>query len=431
MSEWSDRLRASLVWRVLEELGPALDSAERREDLDATSLEALARIRTALSFIGRRLATADPTLVQIAPIDAAGNHIQSAVSEVQQFTANGSHGHLTNANVQIDSALGYLAQVNVPLVPVDLQALREAADRYRDALEANTKRSAASVARLAADSDALTARLSELTNEMSAERQRLSSLTSDFQAQFSSAQDTRSSEYTAAQAARQDKFAEWSASATEALTRQDVASTRDRERLAAEHETALQQLRTDYEDQASQILAAMKKQESDVEKLVGVIGNLGVTSGYLNTAKEARTTVRVWQSIAVVAMAVLIAVAYFTFLPVVQGNFSWESFAGRVFFTLTIGVLAAYAASQADKYHSIERRSRAAALELEALGPFLAPLPLEKQQEFRLTIGDRTFGHAESADLATKSPATTIDLLMKSKDFRSFITDLVKAARSG
>ena len=431
MSEWSDRLKASPVWRALEELGPALDSAEKREDLEALSLEALARIRSALSFIGRRLATADAALVQIGPIDAAGNHVQSAAVEVQQFTANGSYGHLANANGQIDSALGYLAQINIPLVPVDLQALRDAADRYRDALETNAKRSAASVARLVKDSDALAARLAELTNEMSAERQRLSSLTSDFQAQFSSAQDARSNEYNAAQAARQDKFAEWSASATEALSRQDVASTRDRERLATEHATALQQLRTDYEDQARQVLSAMRKQQSDVEKLVGVIGNLGVTSGYLNTAKEARATVRVWQGIAVAAMAGLIAVAYFTFLPVVQGNFTWESFAGRVFFTLTVGVLAAYAASQADKYHSIERRSRAAALELEAIGPFLAPLPLEKQQEFRLTIGDRTFGHAESAELSTKSPATTIDLLTKSKEFRSFITDLVKAARSG
>jgi len=430
MSEWSDRLKASPVWRALEELGPALDSAEKRDDLDALALEAIVRIRSALSFIGRRLATADATLVQIGPIDAAGNHIQSATAEVQQFTANGPYGHLANANGQIDSALGYLAQVNIPLVPSDLQALREAADRYRDALEANTKRSAVSVARLVADSDALAARLTELTNEMSAERQRLSLLTSDFQAQFSSAQDARSSEYSAAQAARQDKFAEWSASANESLSRQEVVLTRDRERLATEHGAALQQLRTDYEEQARHVLATMKKQQSDVEKLVGVIGNLGVTSGYLNTAKEARGTVRVWQGIAVAAMTGLIAVAYLTFLPVVQGNFTWESFAGRVFFTLTIGVLAAYAASQADKYHTIERRSRAAALELEALGPFLAPLPVEKQQEFRLTIGDRTFGHAEGADLSTKSPATTIDLLMKSKELRSFITDLVKAARS-
>ncbi|MBK7833860.1 MAG: hypothetical protein IPJ56_16230 [Gemmatimonadetes bacterium] len=431
MSEWSDRLKASLVWRALEELGPALDSAEKREDLDASSLEALVRIRTALSFIGRRLATADAALVQIGPIDAAGNHLQNTAAEVQQFTANGSYGHLANANSNIDSALGYLAQVNIPLVPVDLQALREAADRYRDSLESYAKRSGVTVAQLGAHSDALAARLSELANEMAAERQRLSSLTSDYQSQFSSAQDARSTEYNAAQALRQDKFADWSASATEALSKQEAASTRDRERLAAEQATALQQLRTDYENQARQVLAEIRKQQSDVEKLVGVIGNLGVTSGYLNAAKEARITVRVWQGIAVAAMAGLIAVAYFTFLPVMQGTFTWESFAGRVFFTLTVGVLAAYAASQADKYHSIERRSRAAALELEAIGPFLAPLPLEKQQEFRLTIGDRTFGHAEIPALSTKSPATTIDLLMKSKEFRSFIADLVKAARSG
>ena len=90
------------------------------------------------------------------------------------------------------------------------------------------------------------------------------------------------------------------------------------------------------------LLGHIKKYRADVEKLVGVIGNLGVTSGYLKTANEAKVTVRIWQGIAVGAMLGLIIVAYSTFLPVVQGTFSWEGFVGRVFFTLTIGVLAGF-----------------------------------------------------------------------------------------
>lgn len=42
-----------------------------------------------------------------------------------------------------------------------------------------------------------------------------------------------------------------------------------------------------------------------------------------------------------------------------------------------------------------ERRNRKLALELEAIGPYLAPLPEERQLEFRLALGDRTFGRED------------------------------------
>jgi hypothetical protein len=132
------------------------------------------------------------------------------------------------------------------------------------------------------------------------------------------------------------------------------------------------------------------------------------------------------------SLVALIVFAYTTFLPVVPGTFSWEGFAGRVFLSATVGVLAAYAASQADKFLEMERRNRKLALELEALGPFLAPLPTEFQDKFRLEIGDRSFGRQDLglSKRGDKSPATVIDVLSRSKEFREFVMDIVKAARN-
>jgi hypothetical protein len=141
-------------------------------------------------------------------------------------------------------------------------------------------------------------------------------------------------------------------------------------------------------------------------------------------------TVRVWQVVTVLSMLGLIILAYCAFLPLVEGGFTWSGFAGRVFVSLTVGVLAAYAASQADKYQKIERQNRRLALELEAIGPYIAPLPQDKQEQFRLTIGDRSFGHGDGpySGLDAKSPASMLDLI-QSKEFRSLITDIIKAAK--
>jgi hypothetical protein len=53
-------------------------------------------------------------------------------------------------------------------------------------------------------------------------------------------------------------------------------------------------------------------------------------------------------------------------------------------------------------------------------------LPQDKQEEFRLTIGDRSFGHGDGAynGIDAKSPATAFDVLLENKQFVSLITTL-------
>jgi hypothetical protein len=433
MSQWSERIRGLPIWQQFEALGPAIDQAESREGLDPTTVEGLGRLRTVLTFLGKRAAAIDPLLVHPGPLENAAAALQNAVTEVQQFVTDGNPARITNANAHADAALANVAQVNVPLGPRDLQALKDAADAYRATMEGNIRQSHSTITQFRSDAEALKTKLNELTTEMAAERQRLTTVVSDFQSQFSAAQDSRSKEYTAAEKASQTKLTDILSDYTKRLADQDAEFKRQGEKLAKDHETVLETLKVTQAGSAKVILDEMLARKQEIENLVGVIGNLGVTSGYLKTANEAKMTLRIWQGIAVISMITLIGVAYFTFMPVAEGTFTWAGFAGRVFFSVTIGVLAAYAASQADKFMEVERRNRKLALELEALGPFLAPLPEGLQQDFRLKVGDRSFGQEEAglSGKSDKSPATAIDVLLKSKEIRELAVELVKAYRKG
>jgi len=111
----------------------------------------------------------------------------------------------------------------------------------------------------------------------------------------------------------------------------------------------------------------------------------------------------------------MIGFAYFAFIPAldhqvslsaagsVSAPFSWPSFAARVVLTITVGILAASARSQDDKGQDVERRNGKMALELDALGPYLAPLPLDKQREFRIAVGGRSFGKEDLPLLTRRS----------------------------
>lgn len=64
MSQWIDRILNHSVWQHMTALGPAIDRAIAREDVDPPSIDGLERVRVVLTFTGKRLAGADPQLIQ-------------------------------------------------------------------------------------------------------------------------------------------------------------------------------------------------------------------------------------------------------------------------------------------------------------------------------------------------------------------------------
>jgi hypothetical protein len=200
-----------------------------------------------------------------------------------------------------------------------------------------------------------------------------------------------------------------------------------------------------------------------VQDLVGVIGNLGVTSGYLKVANHARLMLYIWQAWTMLALIGLIGVATLVAFPhiadgmlgiqtpIVQVNKEnaksdvaapvkegakneaavsaqqhagvapdsafYQGFITRLFLSITFGVFAAYTARQASLLREPEQKNRRRALELEALGPFIEPLDKETKVKFRVQIGERSFAVPDNDPPKPKDdePVTAMALL-KSKE---------------
>jgi len=441
MSQWQSQVRDHLVWQHLQALGPLVDQASSQESIDAAGVDLVQRLRSVLTFIGKRLAAIDPALIAVQALDGLGTQLQPMLSELQSFVSDGQVGRLVTLNACASEALMQLARLPGVVAHDDLTALSEAAASYRSTMEQIVDQSRRGVTDLKAEAASFSEKLIGLTNEVAGQRASVTALTSDFQGQFSSAQETRAREFTEqqgtrqkehgdAQTARQTRFDDLHASFTQKLNDQSAEFVRQGEALHREAGERLAKVDRDYQVSAQAILDVIEARRNAVEKLVGVIGTLGVTSGYQKVAESARKSMWLWQGFTLLGFVIVIGFAILAFLPAIQGEFSWERFAGRLVLTVTVGLFAAYSASQADRYMEAERRNRKLALELEAVGPYLAPLPEDRQQEFRLALGDRTFGREEQAfGRRDKSPATVIDMLMKSKEFREFITEVAKAVR--
>jgi len=429
MSQWIDRVRNHGVWSAMSGFGPLLDQAESRGDLEPSALEALARLRLVLTVVGKRLAGAEPSLVYPGALDTISNGISAATGEVAAFVGNGSVGHLANANAHIDSVLGGLGQIAIPTSSEDFAGAQQAAESYYRHIEKAFDRTKSSTAAMTAEVEAVRAGLVQLSGDITVERQRLSAVVSEHQAQFSAAQESRMNEAVARQNEQQGRFASALAEYTQALSIRTAEYVALFESVRKEHAERLASLTVDFVTKAQGLKSDIEARKKEVEELVGIVGNTAVTSGYATSAQRAHTSARIWSAIAVATMIGFIGVALFEFIPAVGASFSWSALTGRVFVSLTVGVLAAYCGKQAARYQCAFRRNEKMALELAAIGPFLAPLPTEKQHEFRLAIGDRSFGREEASEGANENSSTLMELA-NAKGLRELIVEIVKAAKT-
>jgi hypothetical protein len=456
MSEWTSRISNHRIWESMKALGPVIDKAATLDDAEPLAEEALDRLSSVLAFCGKRLGGTPPELLLATPLDPIASAFDSQRTEVEAYISDKNIAHLTTANNLADTVLTNLNQFPGALSPEELVGLNQVINRYRAALEdqertsIETRRKANSeLTGLVAAGDALRtqsqADLTALKAQIEAERQKILTQTaehqklfteaqtsrgatynetvlkiqeslaktlSDQQGQFSTAQENRGREFAATQTDAQKRFGDLIADHTKRLAEQDAEFTKQRDALVAASREGLANLGVKYELEAKNVLDEVNTRRSEVEKLVGVIGSLGVTSGYQKTAQNARLSMWVWQGITVVAMGVLIFFAYHAFLSTTQGDFRWPAFAGRVFLTITVGVLAAYGASQADRFFQMEKYNRKLSLELAAIDPFTALWSPDDQYKFKLAIGQRSFAQDEAPSYKDqKSPATAIDVL--------------------
>jgi hypothetical protein len=429
----------------MKNLGPLIDQAEQIDDVEPDAVDALERLRSVLALCGKRLGGIDPLAMSPASLDSIAVGFDQQKVAIEAFISDRNPTHLTDANHAADAALVVLAQIPGISSPEELIGLMQAVTSYRDVLDeqlrsgTSSRREAKSrVVELTKSLEELKtlsqSTLAELKTQLEAERQKISSLAAeqqkafaeaqesrvntltktltDQQGQFSAAQENRSRDFTTAQTEAQKRLGDVITDYTKRLADQDGEFTKQRSAFVTTANEKLSALNEDYDKKAKVILDEVNKHRSDVEKLVGVIGSLGVTSGYQTTANRARISMWIWQGTTVAALVGLIYFAYHAFLPSIQGDFRWESFAARVFLTITVGVLAAYAGTQADRFFHMEKSNRKLALELAAIDPFIALLPQDEQYKFKLEVGRRSFAQEEAAVAKSdKSPATTLDLL--------------------
>gem|GEM_PF-4012568 len=428
MNKWEQQFHEHQIFTTLTDVLAKLQGLqETATEADAVlDLERLDRLAKRSKSILNR---SDAGIAFVQHLNGAQTHLNNALTELNAYEGDKAASRLGTANQQLEGSVSTLSALPQIETVTDLTELQEAIVSFRRSISQHLRNAQEENKALATATQELRARVDETKGEIQQQKTRLDEAIAEFQRQFSSAEDTRRQQ-------AQDAVAKVQALLTELQEKfgsaQETRAEKFNEQLVAlqkqldDNVVALQKTQADaqqkFTDQATVIVEALNQRKSDAEKIVGAIAQTGMVGGYQRIANREKWTTYIWQIMTVGAIIGFICVLsqivttgpqYDSTGKLVPGAiFTWPALIKRVLISLAFGALAAYAGREAAKAAEKERRYRKLELELASIGPFLATLPKDKQDEAIKNMADRVFGSDHDTPIKVDdAPATANGLI--------------------
>lgn len=258
-------------------------------------------------------------------------------------------------------------------------------------------------AKLVSLSDDLATMRKELTKSVEQQRTEISAEIATARAPFEQEIEQARQQLASEQASLSKLRTKQTTEFEEAEEHRNVAAKEQRGETATELSAFLESSKTDVEER----VADVERMQEDVRKMVDAVSLAATTEGYGKEATRQCKTANAWRWITVVAAFGAAVVAFFTVRP---DDIDLEVLIGKLVLSLILGGIAAYAAKQSGYHRNREQIARDLQLELAIFGPFIERLDPAQQQEERVQMTRKTFGHVRPASQTTsETPSATSD----------------------
>jgi len=415
MGQWLDRYENHPVHGQIQTFEQLVVSTEKIIDEleDSNAIESYERLKLILGVIKSKFDSTDPLLFPISSLNNINQQLQQVVAELNSFNSNRNVGHLTNANNHADNVLVNLSNIVIPVLPQDVEGIRESIASFRRSAGQFIRNLEIEHNELLAKHETLVQQLESITAEINTQKGRLDTAITQFQQQFSEAENRRREQFEQAKDKRKEDYEKLIGEIEESFNNDLGALTEKFHSLLDKINESKDKIQSELTRSAEDIIKHIEKQKEKASELVTIITNSGMIGGYQDVANKEKTLSIVWQVIAVLSFVGLIGFAIFAFTATLSGELHWGKIGARAFVAITFGLLAAYAARQADKHEEAERKNRKMELELAAIDPYLSELPVETRHKIKEELASRLFAQNDTTAISndSKTSGSIMDLL--------------------
>lgn len=385
-----DAYKSHLVFERLEQLRQSLSSENLSEKI---GIENFSLLETVFHYIKDKLNLTNSILVQETELTILASEIEAGTNQINTFIGNNNIGHITNAINNLNSAITRTRNLPIPVSKNDFDFSKSVAhfqqtvqSAYEGLQSLNNKLKVdleAAQNDLVAKQQKIVTLEKQLTDKQTEIQNVLIKYNSEFEALKVSANSTVEAE--------RKKFSD-NFEADRKLFKEAIDTDKEAFKKAYEAQ------KNTFDSESNSIKEQLEQKLADANKIVNIVGNVGVTGNYQNIANQHKDSANFFRWIALGFMIIMSAMLIYSIIELSNTDFNLYKSLVRILAAAVLTYPAVYAARESTRHRTLETKNRNLELELASIGPFIELLPEDKKQKIKETLVDKYFGKSTSLD---------------------------------
>lgn len=393
-----EQIKQHTIWSFLQQLSALKGNVAFVETASDPTISWLAQhVFQFAALVEQRLGQIPTVLLSVHLLNQLQGPINAALNECNNFAANRNVGHLNNAVSHVDTqGYTYLAQIPIVAPESAQESLGRLADDYKNQMQGALKTIIDEKTRLQQHVAALSAQINTLT-------QQTQELVGVVATQKAEAQVTVQS-LQATYAAKEQEF-------TKAFQESQAINLSKFEKELTEQRSSVTEELNSTKQKSVNLIQDIEEQRAHAAKIVRIVGNIGITGNYQETATIERTAADRWRLVTLGAFAVSVSVGGAALFS--AHDVDVKLTVARLLFAFLVLGVTVYTGKESARHRSNADRAKRVELELASLGPFIESLDKGSQDELRKKLTDQYFGKDGEPHNYTPmvEPTELIDLL--------------------
>jgi len=378
-----------IAFEKLEQLQQALNADTAKEKI---SLQDAAFFEAVYKYVKDRLKLTLPILVQDAELNALANEIDAVTVQINAYAGNANPGHITNATNSVTSVLNRIRNFPFPLSKGDydfsksIAGFEQAATASYKNLEAQNANLQQTIKKAEEDLTAKQTQLANIETKLAAKEVEIQNVLARYNTEFEALKTTANTDIDT----EKKKFNEGIDTDRKLYKEQFDADKEANKKVFEEQKAA-------FEKQSTDTINDLNAKLAEANKIVNIVGNVGVTGNYQNIANQNKKSADFFRWVALGFMAAMSILLIWSLIEISKnGEFNLYKSLVRILMAAVLTYPAVYASRESSKHRKLETQNRSLELELASIGPFIELLPEDKKQKIKEELASKYFGNHNS-----------------------------------
>ncbi|MFP1678235.1 hypothetical protein ACLD02_06020 [Alloalcanivorax sp. C16-2] len=182
------------------------------------------------------------------------------------------------------------------------------------------------------------------------------------------------------------------------------------EKLEREVKSEIEKITSFYKEAKDEIDS--KKQQ--IDDVLGHVSGRAIAGDFETSSADEKKMADWLRCASLGCMAVIVAVVCYSFWETTTEDFQWQSSVFRMVLAVMLSVPAAYLARESAKHREQQYNHLQTSLDLKAISPYIASLPIDEQHKIKIQIANRLFAAGDYSKVgADPYPINVHEIVME------------------